>query len=255
MARPRSAAAGAGPPAVFVQRERQYGRLVQGFFDRHERCDGAVVISAARPRGSHWDGKSRPGACSAASYEETEPGSRARQSRRRCPRPASPGRCGRDGRCAAKASMLAGESPGSFEDAELASTPGMQPAGRATRDERLSPGRRGGRGVRGPSARFTSRSTVHAGSRSLAAAGPAGRRARLFQRSDARRHAAAVADAHAGLRGGRGYGIPRRHICAGQPVATAGAGGVGSTQHVHAHRRPVRIRHRHRASRKRPPGR
>jgi len=34
---------------VFVQRERRYGRLVQGFFDRHERCGGAVEISAARP--------------------------------------------------------------------------------------------------------------------------------------------------------------------------------------------------------------
>jgi len=34
---------------VFVQRERRYGQLVQGFFDRHDRCGGAVDISAARP--------------------------------------------------------------------------------------------------------------------------------------------------------------------------------------------------------------
>jgi hypothetical protein len=39
---------GCGAGAVFMQRERQYGRLVQGFFDRHERCGGAVDISAAQ---------------------------------------------------------------------------------------------------------------------------------------------------------------------------------------------------------------
>jgi hypothetical protein len=40
---------GCGAAAVFVQRERGYGRLVQGFFDRHERCGDAVQISAVRP--------------------------------------------------------------------------------------------------------------------------------------------------------------------------------------------------------------
>jgi hypothetical protein len=40
---------GCGAAAVFVQRGRRYGRLVQGFFDQHERCGGAVDISAARP--------------------------------------------------------------------------------------------------------------------------------------------------------------------------------------------------------------
>jgi hypothetical protein len=38
---------GCGTIAVFVQCERRYGRLVQGFFDQHERCGGAVDISAA----------------------------------------------------------------------------------------------------------------------------------------------------------------------------------------------------------------
>ncbi len=40
---------GCGAAAVFVQRERRYGRLVHGFFDQHERCGGAVDISAAQP--------------------------------------------------------------------------------------------------------------------------------------------------------------------------------------------------------------
>jgi hypothetical protein len=40
---------GCGATAVFVQRERRYGRLVHGFFGQHERCPGAVDISAARP--------------------------------------------------------------------------------------------------------------------------------------------------------------------------------------------------------------
>ena len=38
---------GCGTVAVFVQCERRYGRLVHGFFDQHERCDGAVEISSA----------------------------------------------------------------------------------------------------------------------------------------------------------------------------------------------------------------
>ena len=37
---------GCGTVAVFVQCERRYGRLVHGFFDQHERCDGAMEISA-----------------------------------------------------------------------------------------------------------------------------------------------------------------------------------------------------------------
>lgn len=40
---------GCGATTVFVQHERQYGRLVHGFFDQHERCGGAVEISPARP--------------------------------------------------------------------------------------------------------------------------------------------------------------------------------------------------------------
>lgn len=44
---------GCGATAVFVQHERQYGRLVHGFFDQHERCGGAVEISAARPAQAH----------------------------------------------------------------------------------------------------------------------------------------------------------------------------------------------------------
>lgn len=40
---------GCGAAALFVQRERRYGRLARDFFDQHERCGGAMEISAARP--------------------------------------------------------------------------------------------------------------------------------------------------------------------------------------------------------------
>jgi hypothetical protein len=40
---------GCGATAVFAQRDRQYGRLAHRFFDQHERCGGAVGISAAQP--------------------------------------------------------------------------------------------------------------------------------------------------------------------------------------------------------------
>jgi hypothetical protein len=40
---------GCGATAVFVQRERCYGRLVHGFLDRHGACGNAVEITATRP--------------------------------------------------------------------------------------------------------------------------------------------------------------------------------------------------------------
>jgi hypothetical protein len=38
---------GCGAAAIFAQHERQYGRLVHAFFDRHQACGNAVEISPA----------------------------------------------------------------------------------------------------------------------------------------------------------------------------------------------------------------
>lgn len=40
--------AGCGTAAMFGHRDRQYGRLVHDFLDRHGQCGDAVEISAAR---------------------------------------------------------------------------------------------------------------------------------------------------------------------------------------------------------------